>query len=201
MKWLAAQGADIICAQEHTDKDDWSPAGWKRYRPQGNEDHNEAQSNTIYYNPKTVRLTKKRGAIRMSSPGFRSYRALVWGHFRTRKGNKPIRVAGLHLPAFYNDSEKNKVEYDKQAVKLANWVKKGKNRVIAGDFNGSKGGARMEPIEAEARLSDAVKTGPNGQKIDYVGVVRGGNWKIVETVRGPKFNSDHNCVLVTLETM
>ena len=29
---LANMGADIICAEEHADIDNWSPRGWKRYR-------------------------------------------------------------------------------------------------------------------------------------------------------------------------
>ena len=135
----------------------------------------------------------------MSSPDFRNDRDIVWAHFRTRKGGHPIRVAGIHLPAFYTSNPKNKAEYDRQIRKLAEWVKGGKNRVVAGDFNGSKGGARMKPIEAVARLSAAVRSGPSGQKIDYVGVRRGGRWKVVKTVRGKKFRSDHASVLVTLE--
>lgn len=136
---------------------------------------------------------------RLSSPGFRSYRDLVWAHFLTANGGYPIRVAGIHLPAFYNDSAKNKREYDKQAPKIAEWAKGGKNRVVGGDFNGTKGGKRMKPIDEAIRLSKAVPSGPSGQKIDYVGAVRGGSWKVVETKRGSKFNSDHNAVLVTLE--
>jgi hypothetical protein len=191
-QWLADQGAAIICAQEHTDKNDWRPKGWKRWRPTG------ATSNTIYYDPAVVVL-KKKGTIQMSSPDFRNDRDLVWGHFRTRKGDHPLRVSSTHLPAFYTSNATNKKEYDRQIRKLAEWMKGGKNRVVGGDFNGSKGGKRMAPIEAVARLSAAVKTGPSGQKIDYVGVRRGGRWKVVKTVRGKKFRSDHASVLVTLE--
>lgn len=202
MQWFEERGADIVLAQEHTDTDDWRPSKkrWGRYRPQGTDDHDEAQSNTIYWRRATIKRTKKRGAIRLSSPGFFSYRALVWAHFRVRKGNKPIRVAGVHLPAFYDRSAKARREYDKQAPKVAEWMRGGKNRVVGGDFNGTKGSERMAPIEADVRLSRAVPSGPSGQKIDYVGVRRrGGVWKIVKTERGPKFDSDHNVVLVTLE--
>jgi endonuclease/exonuclease/phosphatase family metal-dependent hydrolase len=195
MKWMEDNGADIVLLQENTDSNDWRPnkKRWGKYRPKS------AQSNTIYWRKSTIQRTKKRGTERMSSPGFRSYRDLVWAHFRVRSGKKPVRVAGIHLPAFYTSSAKNKREYDKQVVKVAEWVAGGKNRVIGGDFNGSKGGARMKPIEKAAVLSKPVASGPSGQKIDYVGAKRGGTWKVVGTKVGPKFDSDHNVVLVTLE--
>lgn len=201
MAWFDRKGVDVVVAQEHTDRDDWRPSKkrWGRYRPQGTDDHDEAQSNTIYWRRATIKRTKKRGAIRLSSPGFFSYRALVWAHFRVRQGNKPIRVAGIHLPAFYDKSAKARREYDKQAPKVALWAKGGRNRVVGGDFNGTTGSARMKPIDDAIRLSRAVASGPDGQKIDYVGAVRGGRWTVVATERGPKFNSDHNPVLVTLE--
>jgi endonuclease/exonuclease/phosphatase family metal-dependent hydrolase len=191
-QWLADQGAAIICAQENRDKNDWSPRGWKIYRPAG------ATSNTIYYDPKQVRL-KKKGHIQISSSDFKSDRDLVWCHFRTAKGGHPIRVGGIHLPAFYTSSAKNRREYDKQTPKMASWMKGGRNRVIGGDFNGTKGQKRLAPIEAVTRLSAAVRTSPSGKKIDYVGVRKGGAWKIIKTVRGKKFRSDHASVLVTLE--
>jgi endonuclease/exonuclease/phosphatase family metal-dependent hydrolase len=198
-QWLADQGADIICAQEHTDKNDWSPRGWRRWRPTGTDGlPGDATSNTIYYNPKVVRL-KKKGTIQMSSPDFRNDRDIVWAHFRTRKGGHPLRVSSIHLPAFYTKNPKNRREYDRQAKKLAAWVKGGRNRVVAGDFNGTKGRKRMAPIDAVTRLSRAVRSGPSGQRIDYVGARRGGRWRVVKTVRGKKFRSDHASVLVTLE--
>lgn len=200
--WMDAQGVDIILAQEHTDGNDWRPSKrrWGRFRPQGTEDHNEASSNTIYWRRATIKKNKG-GAIRLSSPGFRSYRALVWMAVRVKKGGgKPMRVASVHLPAFYSSRPKNRAEYDKQAPKVARWMRGGKNRIVGGDFNGVKGQPRMKPIEADVRLSAAVKSGPSGQKIDYVGArKRGGTWKIVKTERGPKFDSDHNIVIVTLE--
>jgi endonuclease/exonuclease/phosphatase family metal-dependent hydrolase len=201
LRWLEDQGADIVLLQENTDNDDWRPSKkrWGIYRPQGTKDHNEAQSNTIYWRRATIKRTKKRGAIRLSSPGFRSYRALVWAHFKVRQGNKPVRVASIHLPAFYTKSLKNKREYDRQAPKVAKWARGGRNRVVGGDFNGTKGNRRMRPIDSAVRLSRPVRSGPKGQKIDYVGGKRGGRWVVVDTVRGPKFDSDHNVVLVTLE--
>lgn len=198
LRWAKRKGADVVLCQEHTDSDNWAPSGFSRVRPR------RGQSNTICYRRATMRM-KRSGSKRMSSPGFRSYRDLLWVAFRTKKDGHPLRVAGIHLPAFYNTPNKrgeypNRVEYDKQAPKVARWMRNGKNRVVGGDFNGSKGNKRMAPIEKDVRLSAAVKTGPHGQKIDYVGQRRrGGTWKIVKTERGPKFGSDHNIVLVTLE--
>lgn len=193
LRWADEQGVDIVVCQEHTDSNNWAPTGWGRYRPK------RAQSNTIYFRKSAVRRIRG-GAIRLSSPGFRSYRDLVWAHFRTKKGRHPLRMASIHLPAFYSSNAKNKAEYDKQAPKVARWMRNGKDRVIGGDFNGSKGGKRMAPIEKDVILSNAVRSGPSGQKIDYVGVPRrGGRWRIIKTVQGPKFGSDHNMVLVTLE--
>lgn len=196
LAWADKNGVDVVLCQEHTDTDDWRPDKnrWGRIRP------TRAQSNTIYYRKQTMQR-KKVGAIRMSSPGFRSYRDLVWAAFRVKKSTprRPVRIASIHLPAFYTSSRKNKLEYDKQAVKVAKWARGGKNRVVGGDFNGSKGGGRMAPIEKDVRLSKAVPSGPSGQKIDYVGVRRGGTWKVVETERIQKWGSDHAMVVVTLE--
>lgn len=193
LRWADKNGVDILVCQEHADKDNWAPPGWERHRPK------RAQSNTIYFRKSSVRKIKG-GAIRLSSPGFKSYRDLVWAHFKTRSGGHPIRVAGIHLPAFYSSRPPNRKEYDKQAPKIAKWMREGKNRVVGGDFNGIKGQPRLRPIEADIRLSTAVGSGPGNRAIDYVGVPkRNGAWKIVKTERGPKFKSDHRMILVTLE--
>ncbi len=189
MQELADAGADIICAQEHTDRDDWRPKGWRRYRP------SKAQSNTIYWNPRTVR-PKKRGARRLSSPGFRSLRYGVWVAFKTDIGT--VRVMGVHLPAFYKKSETNAREYDKQVKKVARWAAGGRYRVVAGDFNGSVGNRRMRPLEDVLRFSTPKPTGPAGQKIDYVATSRTGRLRPGLTRLGPRGNSDHAPVLVTL---
>ena len=193
MQWLADQGCVIICAQEHTDKDNWSPRGWKRFRP------TKAQSNTIYYNPKAVRF-KKGGAKRMSSPGFRSLRYITWAHFRTVKGNKAIRVGGIHLPAFKTSSKSSAAEFRKQEPMAASWLDNGPNRVLAGDFNATLPGKNWTPnLSRVGQWSKKVKTGPSGQAIDYVGVPKDGKWKVVATKLGKKFRSDHASVIVTLE--
>ena len=42
---IADKGCVLIAAQEHADGDDWTPDGWRRFRPE------EAQRSTLYYNP------------------------------------------------------------------------------------------------------------------------------------------------------
>lgn len=182
LAWCHRQGADIVLAQEHRDGDNWAPRGWGRYRPSA------ARSNTIYHRRSTVDRTPRKGFVRLSST-----RVLLWRHFRF--SGRPIRVASVHLPAFYHQ---NKASYDRQARAVAQWARGGRHRVVGGDFNGSKGGARMEPIVDAVRLSRPVPSSPQGNPIDYVGGVRGGSWRVVDTVRGPRFDSDHNLVLVRL---
>lgn len=191
MQTIADQGADIITAQEHTDSDNWSPRGWKRYRPK------KAQSNTIYWNPNTVKATKKRGALRLSTPGFRSLRYGVWMHFKTKEG--PMRVMSVHLPAFASSQASSLREFNKQTPKLAKWIRGGKYRVVAGDFNAQTGNKRMKPVDAVTRFSAKVKSGPSGQPIDYVGVAKHGPFKITRTRLLGKGRSDHKAVMVTIE--
>lgn len=188
---LADDGADLICAQENGDSSPRrnKPKGWKYHRPK------RARSTVVYWNPKTVTVTK-RGAKRMSRPGFRSLRYAVWVDALTDVGR--VRVASVHLPAFYSASEKNRAEYDHQADKLARWFRRRPDLVVGGDYNGSVGGKRMAPIVAAGHPSDPVKTGPDGQTIDYVIVSRAGRLRPRRTRLGPRGRSDHAAVLVDI---
>lgn len=194
MKWFDSKGADVVVAQEHTDGDNWAPSGWERVRPK------RGQSNTIYFRTKTMRK-KKVGSKRMSSPGFRSYRDLLWVSFRVKKGGgRPVRIGGIHLPAFKTSSKTSAAEFRKQEPMAASWLSNGPNRVLGGDFNANPTGVRWCPnLRRVGRWSRGVESGPKGQKIDFVGAPKDGKWKVVKTERGPKFRSDHNPVLVTLE--
>ena len=174
MQAIADRGADIICVQENTDRNNWAPRGWKRFRPL------RARSNAVYWNPKTVKRTWRRGAYRLSSVGFRSLRYGVWAHFETDEG--PMRVMSVHLPAFYHQP-KSAAEYDKQAVRLARWARGGRFRVVAGDYNGQTGNKRMRPLDAVLRFSDKVESGPSGQPIDYVATAAHGPYRPLRTVR------------------
>lgn len=179
---LADLGADIICAQEHTDKDDWRPKGWERYRP------TSAQSNTIYWNPATVDAGE-RGSHQLSSPGFESYREAVWVRFGD------VRVISVHLPAFYASRPGRKEEYDKQVQRLLDFIEPGD--VIGGDFNGSVGGKRMAPLVEALDFSDPKPTGPGGAKIDYVAATSPYVTGETRLVRVP--SSDHDAVIVVVE--
>ena len=148
--WRA--GADIICAQEHADDDNWAPPGWRRFRPKG------AQSTTIYWNPAAV-TARKRGHAVMSSPGFRSHRGLTWVHFPTPDG--PIRVASAHPPAFKTSRPSHAREYRRQMGRMADWFHKGRNRVIAGDINGVVPSGWTRELAAAGRWSKPVPSGPH----------------------------------------
>lgn len=182
----------MILAQEHTDNDPEAncPEGWDYHRP------DVARSNVVYWNPATIRV-RKRGANRLSTPGFRSLRYLVWVGADTAAG--PMEIASIHLPAFYSSSEANRKEYDRQAAKVAEWVRGSELRVVGGDFNGKTGNRRMRPIDEVLDLSDPVPSGPAGQPIDYVGVAKAGPYRVVGTERMAATNSDHAAVIVTVE--
>lgn len=142
------------------------------------------------------------GFVRLSTPGFRSLRYLVWQHFR--KEGKPARIASIHLPAFYNKPNKageypNRVEYDKQEPKVAEWFSSGPHRILGGDFNGQIGNHRLRHITPIGRWSRKVPSGPSGQPIDYVGSNKAGFWHPVKTQVHRPVNSDHNAVIVTFE--
>lgn len=188
---LADQGVDIICAQEHADRDDWRPRGWRRWRPR------VAQSTTVYWNPRTVTV-KRRGHARMSSPGFHEYRGLTWVHFRTKEG--PLRVASAHPPAFKTSRPRHAREYRKQEKRMAAWLEDGAFRCIAGDINGQiPSRVWTRTLGRVGRWSKPIPSGPGGKKIDYVGVNRRGPWKIVRSALGSKGRSDHRPVIVKLE--
>jgi len=188
---LADRGAAIIVTQEEADGPGWTPRGWRRFRPR------RARSVCIYWNPDVVTRMRK-GAKRLSRPGFRSPRYGVWCHFRTPEG--PLRIMGVHLPAFYAASTRNRREYDRQARKVARWASRGRFRVVAGDFNGSVTGARMRPLIEVLAFSDKAPTGPAGQTIDYVAAAKHGPWRVVETCIMPAGRSDHRPVLAGLTT-
>lgn len=189
MQRLADSGAAIICTQEDADSGQWTPRGWRRWRPK------RARSTAIYYDPRVVTIKRRKGAKRLSSPGFGSLRYGVWAQFRTPIG--PMRVMSVHLPAFYSKPARA-AEYDKQAKKVAAWAAKRPNRVVAGDFNGSVGGKRMAPMVAVMDFSEPVASGPKGTKIDYVAVAKQGRFRITRTQLGRAGRSDHCPVLATL---
>lgn len=195
LDWCERKGADIVLAQEHTDKDNWANQDvYNRFRPK------RARSCTIYYKPSRL-VPKNKGAKRLSSPGFYSLRYLVWHHFRTVDGDVPIRVGNIHLPAFKTSNPRAAVEFRRQEALAAKWLSGGKNRVLGGDFNAQVRSRFWCPnLREVGQWSDAVSSGPKGQKIDYVGSNKvNGRWEIVDTELGFKFNSDHNVVLATLE--
>ena len=186
---LADRGADIICAEEHADIDDWSPRGWKRYRPKA------AQSTTIYFNPDVV-TPHKRGHVAMSSPGFHEHRGLTWVHFTTEIG--PFRLAAAHPPAFKTSRRSHAIEYRKQMQRMADWLEGGKYRAIAGDINGVVPSGWTRPLAQVGRWSDPVPSGPHAARIDYVGVNKNGPYKVHNVGLVPG-GSDHKGVLVKVE--
>lgn len=190
---LADSGAEIICTQEQTDTDPKAtcPRGWRYYRPKA------AQSSVVYWDPARV-TAKKKGWVKISSPG-KTTRGIVWVHFGT-KGRGQIRVGGVHLAAFKTRGPRQAKEYRAQEKKAAAWLAGGKNRVLAGDINGSIPSKVWTPnLTAAGRWSKRVASGPKGTKIDYVGASKRGPWRVVSTELGPKGRSDHRPVLVTFE--
>lgn len=186
---LADAGVDIIAVQEHRDGDDWSPRGWRRWRPR------TAQSTTVYWNPDTV-TAKKKGHKRMSSPSFHEYRGLTWVHFRTKIG--PIRLASAHPPAFKTSRPSHAREYRRQMKRMAEWITDGTFRVIAGDLNGQVPETWTKPLADVVRASDKVASGPGGKKIDYILTNRRGPYKPIRTRLGNKYRSDHRPVIVEI---
>lgn len=189
---LARTGADVIAVQEVTDRDPerMTPPGWSSYRPA------RARHNAVLWDRATVERVRC-GALRVSNArtGPR-VRYAVWCHFRTAAG--PMRVASVHLPAFYTRSDRNRREYDAQEPRLARWLERGRWRVMAGDYNGRIPGRRTPNLADAARWSRPVPSGPSGQRIDYVGASRAGPWRVSSTVAGPYLTSDHRPVRVTL---
>ena len=190
MQLLADDGVDIIAAQENADNDDWSPRGYKRWRP------NRARSTTIYWNPKTVKATEM-GHKRLSSVGFPSYRGLTFVIFQTDIGM--LEVASVHLPAFKTSKPGHAKEYRKQEQKLARYLSGSTRRVVAGDINGQIPSKWTPNLSLSGRWSDPVPSGPRDSKIDYVGVTKTGPYKIVKTKLGDEKRSDHRPVIATLE--
>lgn len=186
---LADAGVDVIAAQEHTDRDDWTPRGWRRHRPA------VAQSTTIYWNPRTV-TARKRGHRRISSPGFHEYRGLTWVHFATSIG--PLRVASAHPPAFKTSRPAHAAEYRRQIRRMARWLSRGTFRAIAGDVNGKIPSVWTRPLTAAGRWSRPVPSGPRRALIDYVGVNASGPYRIASTRLGDRGRSDHSPVIVTI---
>jgi endonuclease/exonuclease/phosphatase family metal-dependent hydrolase len=186
--------ADVICAQEHTDTDHERncPPGWLVHRPK------RARSNVVYWNPSVVEA-QKHGAPQVSSEDFNSLRRLVWVHFRTVMDNRPLRVASVHLPAFKTSRPRNAAEFRKQEKIVADWLSKGRFRVVAGDINAKIPSRIWTRNLADVGVwSDQVASGPHGQPIDYVGVNRCGPWKISNTYLDDKRSSDHKAVFATL---
>lgn len=183
---------DVVLGQENTDNDPEKNCSdnWTYYRPV------EARSNAIYWNPDSI-LASDNGCFQLSSPGFNSERWLVWQHFL--KDGHHARIASVHLPAFYNKYPKNKVEYDKQEPKVAEWLEGGKHRILGGDLNGKIGNRRLRHLTKAGRWSKPVPSGPAGQPIDYVGSSIFGNWYPIKTRVHKPSRSDHNAVVVTFE--
>ena len=80
--------------------------------------------------------------------------------------------------------------------RMADWLKGGKNRVIAGDINGVLPSSWTKPLAAVGRWSKQVKSGPHNARIDYVGVARRGPYKVTRTRLMAKGRSDHKAVMV-----
>ena len=193
---LADKGADIICAEEHADVDDWSPRGWKRYRgPKDEHGNYVAQSTTLYFNPDAVK-PHRRGHVQMSSPHFHEHRGLTWVQFTTEIG--PLRVAAAHPPAFKTSRRSHAIEYRKQMVRMANWLKAEEHRAIAGDINGVIPSSWTRPLSQVGRWSDPVPSGPHAARIDYLGVNKKGPYKVSNVALVPG-GSDHKGVLVKVE--
>lgn len=188
---------DVVLGQENTDTDPKrnAPPGILYFRPK------DAQSNVIYWNPKTI-TGSFGGAIRMSSPDFYSLRYLVW--FRFQKDGHQAHIGSIHLPAFYNRPNKageypNRVEYDIQEPKAAKWLRGNSFRILGGDINGQIGANRTKNLTKAGRWSEGKRSGPSGQKIDWVGSNFQGRWYPVRTQMYKAKNSDHNAVIVTFE--
>ena len=188
---LAAH-SDIIVAQEQTDHDPTltCPPGWSYYRP------DVARHNVVYWNPDTVEA-RKRGRVQVNKrDGATWTRFIVWVHFGTAAG--PLRVGGIHLPAFKTSRPANAAEFRHQERLLAQWLDGGKNRCLAGDFNAQIPSRVWTPnLSRVGRWSPKVVSGPHRAKIDYVGVSRRGRWRVrhATTMSG---GSDHKAVIATL---
>ena len=188
---LADMGCDVIVAQEQTDNDPPKvcPRGWRFYRPK------KARHNVVYWNPKRVK-DKKRGAQKVNQhAGATWVRYIVWVHFATPIG--PMRVGGIHLPAFKTSRPANAKEFRYQEKKLTAWLKGGKWRVLGGDYNARIPSSWVPNLQRVGRFSKQVVSGPHKAKIDYVGVAKHGPYKITSTTT-MSGGSDHKAVIVTL---
>ncbi len=189
---LADRGVDIIVAQEQTDHDPilTCPRGWSHHRPR------LARHNVVYWNPHTVDARRK-GQVKVNQRvGDTWVRYIVWTHFRTEQG--PLRVGGIHLPAFKTSRPANAVEFRAQERRLAHWLEGGPYRVLAGDFNAQVPNRVWTPnLSRVGHWSRKVPSGPHNAKIDYVGTSKAGPWRVAhtETMRG---GSDHRAVIATL---
>lgn len=189
---LADLGAAVIAAQENRDGDPAKncPKGWAFFRDP------EAQSNAVYYNPKILSPVDD-GLFRMSSPGFRSLRYIVWVRFKT-KGGRPLHFGSVHLPAFKTSSKSAAEEFRKQEPKAAAWLAGDPAAVLAGDYNAQIPSNWTPNIQKVGVPSRQIPTGPAGQPIDYVVTHKGGLWKPTETRRIKSSSSDHDIALVKL---
>lgn len=187
-----ARSADVIGLQEVTDRDParLAPPGWGHYRP------TRARHNALVWDRaavERVRCGARRVSDARSGP---RVRYLVWCHYRTPDG--PLRVGVVHLPAFYESSRRNRAEYRAQEPRVAAWLAAGRHRVLVGDYNGRVPGYRTPTLSRVGSWSRPLRTGPSGQRIDYVGTTRTGSWRIVSAYAGPYRTSDHRPVVATL---
>jgi hypothetical protein len=181
---------DVVLGQENTDRDPARnvPDGCRYFRPA------PARSNVLYWDPRRINAIYN-GYFRLSSPTFYSERWLIWQHFL--KANRHARIGAVHLPAFYNRKPRNRIEYDKQELKVARWFEGNSDRILGGDFNGKIGAPRLRHLSPLGRWSKPVPSGPKGQSIDYVGAVKTGRWFPIQTQTHKPRNADHRAVIVT----
>lgn len=188
---LADRGCVIICAQENADNDPQRnmPDGWRYYRPA------RARSTAVYWNPHAVDHTAH-GHATVSSAGFREHRGLTWVQFDTPDGL--MRIASAHPPAFKTSRRSHAIEYRKQIRLMAEWLRNSPDRVLAGDINGRIPSLWTRPLSRAGRWSRPVPSGPNGARIDYIGVNKHGLWQIHRTLLDQKRSSDHRAVIAQL---
>ena len=180
---IADKRCVFIAAQEHADGDDWTPNGWRRFRPK------EAQSSTLYFDP-AWRHPKDKGWFHFE--GSHPLRGIVWMDFGD------IVLAGTHLGAFKTRNPRAARNFRREEKQAAAWLAEDPRRVLLGDFNAARSRFWTPHLIRAGRWSQPRPSGPHGTKIDYAIANKHGPWK-PHTVALVDGSSDHKAVIVNLE--
>lgn len=133
-------GASVIALQELADPDveHMRPHGWDWWRPK------RAQSaaltwsldvwQPVYHNGKRSQGSFRLHTRRVSTPP----RFVVWADLRHRGTGETLRFGSFHLVAFKTRNPAAAKEFLRQQGRLARWLRRGPNRVAAGDLNANR---------------------------------------------------------------